>query len=464
MCWALNAVTKFCSRACARLQNLDGHWHMPEKFVIKGGKPLNGVVEVRGSKNAATKMMIAALLTEEPCVLENIPLSAEVDITRELCESLGARVVLDRKERRCVIQAKVIKDAHIPELSRKNRISILALGPLLHRKGIAEVPVLGGCPIGHRPINFHVEALSKMGARIERRERSYYAEAPSKLRGAEIELPYPSVGATENVILASTLAQGRTFLKNAAMEPEILDLVRMLSLMGARLKVLPGRSIEIEGVSGLRGVKVEIMPDRTEAVSFAAAALATEGDLYIQNARREDLHPFLEKVKSIGGEYEFKSSGIRFRGRKPYRPVEIETAPHPGFMTDWQSPFAVLLTQAGGESIIHETVYEDRLGYLGDLNRMGARSRISEECWGSARQCRFRGKPYQHSAKILGPTALRGAEIKMPDIRSGMAHIIAALAARGESVITGVEHIDRGYERIDERLKSLGAQIQRLSR
>jgi len=451
---------------------------MAERLVIRGGKSLRGSAEIRGSKNAATKMMVAALLTDEPCIIENIPFSSDIDITKELCESVGAKVSLT-SDRCCIIEAKEIRQARIPELSRRNRIPILALGPLLHRKGKAEVPVLGGCPIGHRPINFHVDALSKMGAKIERRERSYYAEA-QKLHGAEIELPYPSVGATENVILTAILARGKTILRNAAVEPEILNLIEMLSQMGAKIKVAAtNRRIEIEGVSGLKGTRVRVMPDRTEIVSFAIATLATRGEVFIKDADSTNLQAFLEKIEEINGGYEslpdrtspayhtaneqiasgLSPSGIRFWGKGPYRATTIETAPYPGFMTDWQPPMAVLLTQAEGESIIHETVYEDRLGYLGDLARMGVKSELSEKCLGNA--CRFFGQTYQHSARIFGPTALHGSETKVTDIRGGMAHLIAALVAEGESVITGIEHIDRGYEKIDARLRALGAEIER---
>lgn len=430
------------------------------RFLVKGGRPLRGETEVRGSKNAASKMMIASLLTDEPCGVSNIPLSAEIEITKELCESIGSKVVLG-EDRRCAIETREVKNSLVPELSRKNRIPVLALGPLLHRKGFAEVPVLGGCPIGHRPINFHVEALNKMGVRVERRESSYYAEAP-EIHGADIVLPFPSVGATESIILTAVLAKGITVVKNAAMEPEILNLVEMLRSMGAKISFNePTREIKTEGVERLRGTEASVMPDRNEAVSFAVAALATGGDILVNGADAKYLAAFLEKVKETGGSYEIKPSGIRFFGKKPYNPLVIDTAPHPGFMTDWQQPFSVLLTQAGGTSIIHETIYEDRFGYTKDLNRMGADISISDECPGVV-SCRFHGRTFNHSARIQGPTKLKGAEVAMQDIRAGMAHIIAALTAEGESVISGVEHLDRGYEKIDERLRALGADIIRI--
>lgn len=433
---------------------------MSEKFLINGGRPLSGEIEVRGSKNAASKMMIASLLTDEPCTIENMPFSLETEVTRELCENIGSEVSLT-EDHTCRIETKVVKNSLVPELSRKNRIPILAIGPLLHRKGFAEVPVLGGCPIGHRPINLHVDALAKMGVIFERRENSYYAEA-SRIRGAEIDFSYPSVGATESVLLTAVLAEGKTKITNAATEPEILNLVSMLNFMGAKIIFKEEkREFEIEGLAKLSGARTRVMPDRTEAASFASAALATGGDVFIRGAEEKHLESFLKKVGEIGGLFEVGDGGIKFRGAGTYSPVFIETAPHPAFMTDWQQPFCVLLTQSQGESIIHETVYEDRFGYTRDLRRMGADIEILDSCPGSS-PCRFFGKNFHHSAKIKGPSKLRGAEITMTDIRAGMAHVIAALVAEGESVISGIEHIDRGYEKIDERLRALGADIKRV--
>lgn len=432
---------------------------MPEKFVIHGKKPLRGEVEIRGSKNAASKLMVASLLTEEPCTVENVPLSLETDITKELCETIGSRVVMEGRS--YTISTPEVKNSLVSQLSRRNRIPILALGPLLHRAGVAEVPVLGGCYLGHRPINFHVEALNKMGVRVERRENSYYAEA-KKVHGAEIDFPYPSVGATENVLLAAVLAEGTTVLRNAAVEPEILNLVEMLASMGAKISaVTEERKITIDGVSKLLGARIRTIPDRNEIISFASAALATEGDVSLIDARPEHITTFLKKLDEVGGKYEISEKGIRFFGKKPYHAVKVLTGPHPGFMTDWQQPFSVLLTQAGGESIIHETVYEDRFGYVKDLKRMGAEINISDECLGGE-PCRFFGQTFNHIARISGPVELKGTDITMTDIRAGMAHIIAALAAEGESVISGTEHIDRGYERIDDRLRALGADIKRV--
>lgn len=424
--------------------------------------PLAGEAWVRGSKNASSKMMIASLLTDEPCVLENVPFSAETEITAELCKKVGADITFDAAEHMCKIQTKRIRTSQILELSRKNRIPILALGPLLHRNGFAEVPVLGGCPIGHRPVNFHFEALTRMGVRIERKEHSYVAEAHD-IHGADVHLPYPSVGATENVLLTSVLARGKTAISNAAVEPEIVNLIEMLSFMGACITYnTASRSIEVDGVSRLKGVSSRIMPDRNEAVSFACAALATKGEIFVRGIAAEYLSAFLSALTSLGGGFRQEKDGICFWGKKLYRAITIETSPHPGFMTDWQQPFCVALTQAEGISRIHETVYEDRFGYAKDLARMGASVEISDECFDGT-PCRFSGFTFNHSLSVRGPSSLTGTSITITDVRAGMAHIIAALAAKGESIVTGVEHVDRGYEDIDGRLRKLGASIERIN-
>ncbi len=432
-----------------------------ERFVIRGGRALAGEVSVFGSKNAATKAMIASLLTDEPCTIANIPRSQEVAITTELCERIGSNVAhgLDHF---CSIETPEVRVTSVLGLSRRNRIPILAIGPLLHRRGEAEVPFLGGDPIGHRPIDFHLEALSRMGAKIERRADSYYAKA-ARVRGAEISFPFPSVGATESVLLTAVLAEGDTLIENAAVEPEVLNLIVMLTAMGALISCdADRRRIEIRGVVRLSGVRHRVIPDRNEAVSFAAAALATGGDVLVRDADISHLGAFLDVLQELGGGVRQEQEGLRFIGAPAWRNTVIRTAPHPGFMTDWQQPLSILLTKAEGASIIHETVYEDRLGYLKDLARMDARVTVSDECLENS-PCRFAGRTFNHSARIEGPSRLKGAEIAITDIRAGMAHIIAALAAEGESVISGVEHIDRGYERLDDRLRALGADIQRIA-
>ncbi|MCP6720352.1 MAG: UDP-N-acetylglucosamine 1-carboxyvinyltransferase, partial [Patescibacteria group bacterium] len=290
-------------------------------------------------------------------------------------------------------------------------------------------------------------------------DSSYKARAPRGLHGAEITLRFPSVGATENTLLASVLAKGKTVIRNAALEPEIIDLIKFLQKMGGIVELGANRVIYIEGVERLRGVKHRVIPDRNEAVSFACLAIATDGDIFVKDAVQEHLITFLNTIRRIGGDYEVKDQGIRFWRAGGLKATKVETDTHPGFMTDWQQPLAILLTQARGLSEIHETIYEDRFGYTKDLNLMGADIKVITDC--SGRTCRFAGK-FSHIAVISGPTPLQGTELEVPDLRAGMAHLTAALIAEGESEVSGVEEIDRGYERIDERLKYLGADIKRV--
>ncbi|MDD5098885.1 MAG: UDP-N-acetylglucosamine 1-carboxyvinyltransferase [Candidatus Colwellbacteria bacterium] len=449
-----------------------------EKLVIKGGIPLKGSVRVKGAKNAIGKMMMASLLTDEEVVLKNVPRNQETEIAIEIVESVGSEV---RREGDSIItRAEKIRSQKVAAISRKNRIPILALGPLLARVGEGEVPFsgataqpnsamemtaavskAGGDKIGARPVDFHIAALEKLGAEIEIKDGSMLAKTKG-LTGATITLPYPSVGATENTLLASVLAKGRTVIQGAATEPEIIDLVKMLQKMGAIIEFGANREIFIEGVDKLHGVEHTLIPDRMEAASFAIMALATGGDVFVEGAVQEHLITFLNVVRRIGGEYEVSDDGIRFFRNGRLKAVHVETDTHPGFMTDWQQPLTVLLTQAKGNSIIHETVYENRFGYTEDLVKMGADIEVLSKCLGDI-PCRFQGKMYNHSAIIHGPTPLRGRKLEMRDIRAGMAHIIAALISNGSSEISGVEHIDRGYEDIDGRIRTLGADIKRIS-
>lgn len=432
------------------------------KFIIHGGKPLFGEVTLGGAKNSVSKMMVASLLTDEPCILENFPLIGEVEIIKELLENIGSEISIAGSTAK--IQTHEIKNSRVTQLTRRNRIPILALGPLLARAGEAEVPVLGGDKIGARPVDIHLEALSKLGAQIQITKHSYHAWAKDGLHGAEIELRFPSVGATENAILAAVLAEGKTIIKNAALEPELMDLILMLQKMGAIIELCPPRVITIEGVEKLHGVTHRIIPDRNEAVSFASLAIATNGKILIKDAVQEHLITFLNTVRRMGGEYEVADDGISFSrsASGALRAVSIQTDVHPGFMTDWQQPFCVAMTQAEGLSTIHETIYEDRFAYAHDLNEMGAKIRVSIECPENA-PCRFAGKGFYHVASIEGPTELTSKNLAVRDLRSGMVDIIAALVAKGVSEIDGVEEIDRGYEQIDERLRDLGADIRRVA-
>ncbi len=435
-----------------------------EKFIIKGGKPLFGEITVAGAKNAISKMMVASLLTDEPCMFENVPEIGELDIIFEFLRNIGAAI--DRAGPVVKIATPTITNNRVTTLTRRNRIPILALGPLLARTGEAEVPILGGDKIGPRPVDIHLEGLAKLGARIQITRESYHAWAPGGLRGAEIELRFPSVGATENLMLAAVLAKGKTVVKNAALEPEIIELMKMLQKMGAIVELSPPRTVTIEGVERLRGVSHRTPPDRNEAVSFACLAIATNGRIMLNGANQEHLITFLNVVRRMGGEYEVTDEGIAFsrsvaRGGGGLNPLEIRTDVHPGFMTDWQQPLAVLLTQANGTSTIHETIYEDRFAYALDLNEMGAKIAVSTDCPPND-PCRFAGKGHYHFATIEGPTPLESRNLAVRDLRSGMVDILAALVARGVSEVEGLDEIDRGYERIDERLRQLGADITRV--
>lgn len=427
---------------------------------ITGGRPLSGTVEISGAKNAASKMILASLLTDEPVVLRNLPRQEETDIAREIVETLGASFTW-KDDHTAEMQTPKIVATSVLGLSRKNRLSILALAPLLHRAGEAYVPKVGGDKIGPRPVNFHLDILRAMGAEVEETSDGYRAAIKGKLQGALIELPYPSVGATETALLAGVLAQGRMVIRNAAGEPEVKQLIMLLQNMGANVQIDSGRTIEMVGVEKLSGAEATVIPDRLEAASFACMALGTGGDVFVKGAQQEHLITFLNAVRKIGGEFYVQEDGIRFKAPKALNAIQLETDVHPGFATDWQQPFVAVLTQAQGTSVVHETVYQERFGYTEALNKMGANIALSTNCLGEV-PCRFRGGNFKHSAVINGPSNLSSAEIVIPDIRAGLAFVVAALIAKGTSTLTGLEHLDRGYERLEEKLGGIGAMIERV--
>ncbi len=429
------------------------------KFIIKGGNPLHGSVKVTGAKNSATKIIVASLLTSEECTFRNSPNKiSDLTITKEICTLLGSDISVG--EDKLTIKTEKIKTHVIPcELGNSNRIAVLLAGPLLHRTGKAEIPIPGGCKIGSRPVNFHIEGLKKLGCRVENNE-FYYILHADKLQGNNIHLDYPSVGATENIIIAATLAKGRTILTNAAVEPEILDLIKFLQKMGAIIELSTDRKISIEGVDKLTGASHSIIPDRNQAASFASAGLASKGDVFVENAIQDDLITFLNTIRRVGGKFKIEDNGIRFYYDGPFKSIALETNVHPGFMTDWQQPFVILLTQAMGISIIHETVYEKRFGYVEALQKMGADIELYNTCLGGL-QCRFVNADYYHSAVIKGPVELKSSEINIPDLRAGFSYLIAGAIAKGETIVNGSLYIDRGYEDIDVKLRSLGVDIIR---
>ncbi|MEO8666667.1 MAG: UDP-N-acetylglucosamine 1-carboxyvinyltransferase [Ignavibacteria bacterium] len=430
------------------------------KFIINGGKPLHGSVKVSGAKNSASKLLVASLLTNEKCTLHNSPNKiSDLTLTKEICESIGSKIKIDKDT--LVSQTKDISSFHISEESgNKTRIAILLAGPLLLRTGHAEIPIPGGCKIGSRPVNFHIDSLEKLGCNVQIKGNYFILDADG-LKGNNIRLDYPSVGATENIIIASSLAKGRTILTNAAVEPEIIDLIKFLQKMGAIIEISTDRKITIEGVDKLSGAEHIVIPDRNQAASFACAGLASKGDVFIENAIQDDLITFLNTVRRVGGKYEVKENGIRFFYDGDLRSIAIETNVHPGFMTDWQQPFVILMTQAKGISIVHETVYEERFGYVKQLQKMGAEIELYDTCLGGL-DCRFANTHYFHSAVVKGPTPFHSAEINVPDLRAGFSYLIAGVIAKGESLVNGAIYIDRGYEEIDGKFRDLGADIKRV--
>jgi len=432
---------------------------MARKFVIEGGRYLKGEIRIRGAKNAVTKQMVASLLAPGKSELLNVPDIGDVEITRKILASLGCEITHRKDEGILEIDAgKLAKHAVPAEYSGLNRIPILLAGVLLHRFGEAEVPMMGGCDIGPRPIDFHLEGLRSLGAAVEYRDGAYRFKA-KRLTGARITLPFPSVGATENIMMAAVTAKGATEIHNAAIEPEIVDLALYLQSMGAIITQETDRTWSIQGVESLHPARHRVINDRIEAASFAVSAIATRGDVTIRGADQLHMLTFLNWLRKAGGEFETVEDGIRFRGvHSKLKPIAAETGVHPGLMTDWQQPLTILLTQAEGISVIHETVYENRFGYTETLNRMGARIQLYGECLGG-RDCRFRHQGHQHSAVIQGPTPLQGAEIEIPDLRAGFSYLVAAVLAKGRTVISGVNYIERGYDRVVEKFRQLGAPI-----
>ena len=430
-----------------------------DSIIIDGGKPLTGEIEVRGAKNLATKAMVAALLGQTPSLLKDVPDISDVQVVRGLLEVYGVKVTSPARGELSFDTSKV-ESAHFAEIDAHagaSRIPILFCGPLLHRLGEALIPDLGGCRIGDRPIDFHLDALRAFGAVVDKGYEGIHLTAPNGLTGTEIVLPYPSVGATEQVLLTAVLATGTTELKNAAIEPEIMDLIAILQKMGAIISVEPNRVILIEGVDRLDGYSHRALFDRNEVASWASAALVTQGDIFVRGAKQSEMMTFLNVFRKVGGAFDVQEDGIRFwHPGGPLKPVTIETDVHPGFMTDWQQPLIVALTQAHGESIVHETVYENRLGFTDALNEMGAHIVVHKHGLPDHPR-RVARRDFEQAAVITGPTPLTAANVRVPDLRGGFSYLIAALSADGRSVISNMGIISRGYEHIIDKLAALGA-------
>ena len=419
-----------------------------DKFRILGGRALNGRVSISGAKNSALPCMAAALLTPETVILHNIPYVRDIITQRRLLEDIGA-TVLTPELRTHKITASHIELFEAPyELVRTMRASVLALGPLLARFGKAKVSLPGGCAIGTRPIDLHLLGFEQFGAEVKLEAGNVVARAPNdgRLRAAEINFAKVTVTGTENLMMAATLARGTTILNNAAREPEIVDLAGLLNKMGARVNGAGSETIQIEGVDALGGAEHTIIPDRIETGTFIVAAAITRGELEIRDCRPEQLVSVITKLKKVGVDIqEINTNTLKVSCPKGLTAGDVSTAPYPEFPTDMQAQYMVLMTQAKGQSTIVETVFENRFMHASELQRMGARIQID----GS-------------SALVDGPTPLNGARVIASDLRASASLVLAGLIARDETIIDRVYHIDRGYEKIEGKLRDVGADIERI--
>jgi UDP-N-acetylglucosamine 1-carboxyvinyltransferase len=420
---------------------------------IKGGNALNGDIQISGAKNSALTLLPCALLTEEPLTLGNLPRLADVDSFGHLLNELGVttKVAGARKghvSRRMTLTAEDIVSTVAPyDMVRKMRASILVLGPMLARMGEATVSLPGGCAIGDRPIDLHLRALEAMGAEIELAAGYVKASAPKgRLSGGDFSFPVVSVGATENAVMAAVLAAGRTQLFNAAREPEIVDLCNLLVAMGGNIQGIGSGHLIIEGVEALQGCEYDVMPDRIEAGSYACAAGITGGSLHLIGARPDEMLATTNVLAQTGLVIEFTERGMRVSAHQPLRPVAVSTAPFPGFATDMQAQLMAMLCVAEGQSFLEETIFENRYMHVPELRRMGAEVEV-----------------HGRSAIVHGPRALTGAQVMATDLRASMSLVLAGLAAEGETEVLRVYHLDRGYERLEEKLSAVGATIERRS-
>jgi len=419
---------------------------MPEKFVIEGGKKLEGEVEIRGSKNAAGALIAASLLTAENITLGNLPLVNDILNQLEILKEMGAEVEW-QGERRVRIKAgdKIDPQKISPEKVSKSRISVLLIGALLPRFKEFKISRPGGDRIGFRPITTHLQALEELGAEIEK-DGDFYLFKREKLQGKKIVLPEFSVTATENLIMASTLTEGTTIIKGAAVEPQVQDLIDLLNKMGAKIERVPSHTLKIEGVKKLNGAEHKVIPDHLEGGTFIVIGAVNNNQIKIKNARVNHLDIFLQKLKETGVRFEIKENSIEVFGQNSFKPIRVQALPYPGFPTDLLPLVVPLLTQAEGKSLIHDPLYENRLNYTQELRKMGADIEIVDP----------------HRAFVFGPTPLQGVTIESWDIRAGASLIVAGLMAQGITTIENIEQIDRGYERIEERLQELGVDIKRV--
>lgn len=416
-----------------------------DRLRILGGKPLIGSIEISGAKNAALPILFASILSAEKSFIQNIPLLADINTTLQVLDSIGMKTLFKLEDHTIEIDGSTLNSFEAPyDLVRTMRASVLVLGPLLARIGKARVSLPGGCAIGARPVNFHLEALEKMGATFQLEGGYIDGQAPNGLHGCLIEFPFPSVGATENILMASVLAKGKTVIQNAACEPEIVDLAIALRSMGAKIEGEGTSTITIEGVQRLSGMKHSVGPDRIEAATFLCAGLMTKGKVTTNGISPKTMESALELLKKSGAKISSTDDSITVEYVGELKPLNITTEPFPGFPTDMQAQFMALLTQASGKSTISETIFENRFMHVPELSRLGAKIEIKG-----------------NEAYVNGPTPLSGAIVMATDLRASASLIIAGLVAKGETIIRRIYHLDRGYEHIEQKLAKLGAEIHR---
>ncbi|EQA5959882.1 UDP-N-acetylglucosamine 1-carboxyvinyltransferase [Staphylococcus pseudintermedius] len=419
-----------------------------DRIIVKGGNTLKGEVGVEGAKNAVLPILTASLLASDgKSELVNVPALSDVETINNVLSVLNAKINYNKKQQSVTVDASKDLSEEAPyEYVSKMRASILVMGPLLARLGRAKVALPGGCAIGSRPIEQHLKGLEALGAEIHQEAGYIYAEAPQGLVGNEIHFDFPSVGATQNIMMAASLAKGRTVIENVAREPEIVDLANYINEMGGDIKGAGTDTVIINGVESLKGVKHAIIPDRIEAGTLMIAAAITRGDVLVKGAIKEHMTSLVYKLEEMGVELDYTEEGIRVTAPEKLQPVDIKTLPHPGFPTDMQSQMMALLLTAEGHKVVTETVFENRFMHVAEFKRMNAQ--ISVE---------------GRSAKIEGKSALQGAQVKATDLRAAAALILAGLVADGETIVTELKHLDRGYVDFHGKLKSLGANIERIN-
>ncbi|MEN0166152.1 UDP-N-acetylglucosamine 1-carboxyvinyltransferase [Staphylococcus aureus] len=419
-----------------------------DKIVIKGGNKLTGEVKVEGAKNAVLPILTASLLaSDKPSKLFNVPALSDVETINNVLTTLNADVTYKKDENAVVVDATKTLNEEAPyEYVSKMRASILVMGPLLARLGHAIVALPGGCAIGSRPIEQHIKGFEALGAEIHLENGNIYANAKDGLKGTSIHLDFPSVGATQNIIMAASLAKGKTLIENAAKEPEIVDLANYINEMGGRITGAGTDTITINGVESLHGVEHAIIPDRIEAGTLLIAGAITRGDIFVRGAIKEHMASLVYKLEEMGVELEYQEDGIRVRAEGDLQPVDIKTLPHPGFPTDMQSQMMALLLTANGHKVVTETVFENRFMHVAEFKRMNANINVEGR-----------------SAKLEGKSQLQGAQVKATDLRAAAALILAGLVADGKTSVTELTHLDRGYVDLHGKLKQLGADIERIN-